>query len=465
VQCWSAGQQGTPTTTTRAQAIISFRGDGTLRPSIEAALMSSFYEEIAAHNKGAWVIHHSQKTATTVNGAAEFPAMDAAGKSAALLSQMAATSQSTLDGARVNALAKAAGLSRIELPELLRVLARQRLIEISANGDVEVLGLTSRATVQHAAEIFDEQGPTPEERASIVIAEVTSDAPVPQAQLVEFVGDEFKLAAPQCHELLVRSETVGFVDAEGENAEKLYFNGNLFRRDNLVKAKRVLESLSQAEQAKVTSIDGELARRGCIDLGTVEAALGKPLFEKLRAAGMYDVNHVANPSGEYGFVTRPAAFHKFNDPLVDDAFDLAKALVAALSYGVTQSHASRGRIEMIGALLRKLINGYSVGPATAIGEDYRVLETKGVIQVTPARSYGYTMRLLKQDIGEMALNVLITGEAASTNVIDRPLPGTMTGYVGPERTRSDFRRKQKHVPVSRRGTEDVLQALRTRGKF
>ena len=93
---------------------------------------------------------------------------------------------------------------------------------------------------------------------------------------------------------------------------------------------------------------------------------------------------------------------------------------------MTQSGASRGRIEMIGALLRKLINGFAVGPATAIGEDYRVLETKGVIQVTPGASYGYMMRLLKKDIGEMALNVLITGEAASTNVMDRPLPGTMT---------------------------------------
>ena len=142
--------------------------------------------------------------------------------------------------------------------------------------------------------------------------------------------------------------------------------------------------LSGAEQAKVAELDEKLARCGCLAVGMVEANLGKPLFEKLRAAGMYDVNHVANLSGEYGFVTRPAAFHKFNDPLVDDAFDLAKALVAALSYGMTQSAASRGRIEMIGALLRKLINGYSVGPATAIGEDYRVLETKGVIRVTPA---------------------------------------------------------------------------------
>jgi hypothetical protein len=207
------------------------------------------------------------------------------------------------------------------------------------------LGLTSRATVQHAADIFEEQYPTPEERASIALAEVTSEAPVPQAQLAEFVSDEFRLGSVQCRELLVRSETVGFVDAEGQDADKLYFNGNLFRRDNLVKARRVLDSLSAADHAKVAELDDRLARQGCLGVEVAEAILGVPLFEKLKAAGMYDVNHVANPSGEFGFVTRPAAFHKFNDPLVDDAFDLAKALVAALSYGMTQSGGYRGRIE------------------------------------------------------------------------------------------------------------------------
>jgi hypothetical protein len=266
----------------------------------------------------------------------------------------------------------------------------------------------------------------------------------------------------QAREFLIRSETVGFVDAEGRDADKLYFNGNLFRRDDLNKVKRVLDSLSTADQAKAAELDAHLGRRGCLGVEEAEKILGVPLLQKLRAAGMYDVNHVANPSGEFGFVTRPSAFHKFNDPLVDDAFDLAKLLVSALFYGMTQSGAGRGRIEMIGALLRKLIGGAPVGPATAIGEDYRVLETKGVIRVTKAVPYGYTMKLLKRDIGEMALKVLTTGEAATT-AVDRPLPGKMTGYSNPEKTRSDFRRKQ--VPASKRMTEDVLQALRTKGSF
>ena len=73
------------------------------------------------------------------------------------------------------------------------------------------------------------------------------------------------------------------------------------------------------------------------------------------------------------------------------------------------------------------------------------------------------MRLLKRDIGEMALAVLTRGETASQNVLDRPLPGKMTGFSGPEKSRYEIRKRQ--TPASKRMTHDVLTALRTRGTF
>jgi hypothetical protein len=423
--------------------------------------MSKSYKELPKRSKGAWVVHHGKKTSATINGAGEFPALDIAGKAASLLSQLAASEQSSIAKTRVEALARAAGLNpKLELPPLLDLLEKQRVIQVSKTGDVEALGLTSGSIVQHAADIFDDQTPTSEEQASIAFAELSSNAPTPSYVAQEYIGDEFKLSKKKAENFLIRTETVGFVDAEGRGVDKLYFNGNLFRRSNLEKTKKVLDSLTSADSKKVLELDERIATTGCLSVAETETVLGKALFEKLMAAGMYDVNHVANPSGEFGFVTRPSAFHKFNDPMVDDAFDLAKALVAALTYGMTQSSPGRGQIAMIGALLRKLINGYSVGPATAIGEDYKVLELRGVISVWP-ESYGYRMKLNKKDVGEMALKVLTTGEAAAANAIDRPFPGKMTDYSGPEKVRSDFRRKQ--TAPSKQMTQDVLDALRTRG--
>lgn len=426
--------------------------------------MSGIYDGISVKNKGAWIVHHSQKTSATVNGAAEFPAFDAAGKASALLSQLAESEQCTIEKLRVDALAKAAGLNPLtELGALLDILSAQRLIDKSAAGDVAVLGLTTNATVQHAAAIFEQQQPTTEERASIALAELTSDEPIPFSMAQEKISDEFQLPSTATQDFLARSETVGFVDAEGGGSDKLFFNGNLFRRDNLTKVTRVLSSLSSADQARTAQFDEYLKGKGCVPIAEADRQLGADLFGKLRSAGMYDINHISNPSGDHGFVTRPAAFNKFNDPLVDDAFDLAKALVAALTYGMTLSGSGRGQIQMISALLQKLISGRSVGPATAIGEDYRVLETKGVVRVTRAFGSRFQMRLLKKDIGQMALAVLTTGEAATENAAHRLLPGRMEGYSGPETTRSSFRQKQ--VPSSKKLTYDVLSVLRTEGGF
>lgn len=428
---------------------------------------STFYGSISAKHKGAWVVHHGQKTSSTMAGSAEFPALDTAGKAASLLSQLSASNEeASVSKPRLDALSKAAGLNPIlETPSLINILARQRLVDVGSDGGVVVLGLTSSVTVQHAAAIFESQQPSDEERATIALAEVTSDAPVDARRTTEFISDEFKLSSHRVEEVLARSETMGFVDAEGTAGDKLLFNGNLFRKDNVAKTKRVLDSLKPHEVSLISELDERLAKAGCLPFAEVERHLSVDLLAKLRAAGMYDVNFVSNAAGQTGFVTKPAAFHKFNDPVSDDAFDLAKALVAALSYGMSQSAPGRGRIDMIGALLRKLNSGQEVGPATAIGEDYRILETKGVLKVNKApKGYGYNMRLLKRDVGTMAYNVLITGETAAGASLDRPLPGNIISYSGPEASRWNFRQREQK-PVSKRQTQDVLEALRTTGNF
>lgn len=424
--------------------------------------MLSIYDKIPKAVKGAWVVHHGQKTSGTIGAGAQFPSLEAAGKAASLLSQFAASDQLTVEKDRVDAFAKAAGInSKMELPALLDMLRRRRVIDIGASGDVECLGLTSAGAVQHAYDLFEAEGPTAEERAVIALAEITSQAPLNHPTTQQRLSDEFAIPSSKSAELLRTSETVGFVDAEGRGQDKLYFNGNLFRRDNIAKVKRVIDLLSTSDAMKVTELDHMLERSGCVPVEKTEFVLGVHLFEKLKAAGMYDVNIVANSDGEYGFVTKPAAFHKFNDPMSDDAFDLAKTLVSALTYGMTLSSAGRGKIEFIRALLNKLISGQTVGPATAIGEDYRILELKGVVRVARGPRFGFNMKLLKRDIGEMALSVLTTGEAASVNSLSNVLPGSMLGYSGPERSRTDFRRNQ--LEPSRRSTEDLLQALRQEG--
>lgn len=406
---------------------------------------------------GAWIVHHGRKVAQDVHGASEFPAIDESAKTADLLSRLATNEQEVLSHEEVNALARSARLNpRTELQHLLTLLEGKRLIERNDNG-IEVIGITTRGALSHSANIFREAEPTKEEVAAITLAEMTSERPVSRREASEFIGDTHTMTNADATSFLDRSHQIGFVDAEGKDDDCLLFNGNLFRKDNIMKTSVVLNSLSSQDQTKVTEFDNLLKAEGCINVQRAETILGAALFDKIKAAGIYDLNTVSNDNGENVYITSPGAFHKYVNPLVDDCFDMAKALVAALTYGIQERSSSQGRIVSVQALLNKLISGQSVGPASAIGQDYRVLELNRVVKTTRiGQGSRFTMRLLKKDIGELALQVLTTGNANDTSITLPNAP--MNLYIGPEESRFSTRKKQSEL--SKKGTYDILSALR-----
>jgi hypothetical protein len=410
---------------------------------------------------GAWVIPHGRKLALDANGPAEFPAIDETAKAATLLVKLGQASQTVIPKSEVRAIAVASGLNpRHELNGLLRVLEKKRLIDQSVD-EVSVLGVTTRGSLGYAADMFNEAEPTQYEQASLSLAEIASVAPVRRSDASRQIGDVHYLTKAQVGDFLNRAEQIGFVDKEGDGEDPLLFNGNLFRRDSVAKTQRVLASPTEADQMLVNEIREKLAKSGCLSIVDVERVLSKPLFEKLVAAGVYDLNQVTNEQGIHGYVTSPSAFHKFVDPMVDDCFDMAKSLVAALTYGMTCRSSSSGRISMLPALLGKLIGGGEIGPATAIGQDYRVLEVNRVVKLRPDATYPnrFFMKLLKKEVGELALalDVLTQGNAYAQSLAALP-SAPMSGYVGPEESRISVRKRQS--PMSKRTTRDVLEAVR-----
>jgi len=408
---------------------------------------------------GAWVIHHGRKLVLDANGSAEFPAIDEAAKAATLLTKLGQTSQAVIPAAEVRAIAVASGLNpRYELSSLLQILEGKRLIQQSSN-EVSVLGVTTRGSLIHAADMYEEAEPNKFEKASVALAEIASSAPVRRSEVSEKIGDEHRLASAEVNDFLNRAEEIGFVDKEGEGADRLLFNGNLFRRDNVAKSRKVLDSLTESERRLVTQIGEELAKYGCLSDRRVETVLSGPLFEKLVAAGVYDLNQVTNEQGSHVYVTSPSAFHKFVDPMIDDCFDMAKSLVAALSYGMKERLSGHGRIDILPKLLGNLIDGKEVGSATAIGQDYRVLEVNRVVKLRPDSRYSnrYYMKLLKKEVGQLALQVLTQGNASAQTLTDFP-SAPMAGYIGPEDSRTSVRKRQSKP--SKRTTLDVLEAVR-----
>ena len=413
--------------------------------------------------KGSWLIHHTNKLQGVTNQTG-YEKTFLAGKAGILLSAISSNNQVTVNNDRLTVLAKAANINTtFELPKLIEVLQQQRLID-TASGGIAVLGVTTAKTLQHTSDIFDALAPGSTEVASIALAELASIEPVLASQVAVKLADFYKLGKAEISQLMLEAEQVGFVDAEKLSAaESLLFNGNLFRRETTKKIKAVLDSLTSVEQAKLNELTETLKKQACVDTDFANKVLGEQLFKKVTAIGLFDISVVSNSTEDVGFLTLPSAFSKYSNSMVDDAFDLAKAFVSSVTYGMTKSSYARGQIQMVDALLSALVRGESVGPVNAIAQDYKVLELKGVVEVktgTKKNRTGPMLRLLKTEVGELALQAIRQGDVSEHSLSSLP-SAAITTFSGPEHNREKMRRAQ--TKISPKATNDMLSILRTGG--
>jgi len=413
--------------------------------------------------KGAWLVHHTSKL-QKVDTQANYENIFLAGKSGILLSSISASKQNSLTNKKLETLAQASNISiKFELPELLKTLSKHGLVEISLSG-VDVLGITGSATLDHVADIFEHSNPSISESAALEISEISSIHPQEKKDIHTNISDIFSIDSRSANELFSDSEKIGFVDVEKiDDQHCIYFNGNLFRREETRKINAVLSSLSSAEQTKLNEFNDMIQKTACISVQDAQRRLGGQLFSKISAIGLYDINVVSNNHEEVGYITRPSAFSKYSNSIIEDAFDLAKAFVSSLTYGMTRSSYSRGQITMISRLLEVLVSGGWVGPVDAIGEDYKILELKHVVEVKWGNRKGrtgYNMRLLKKEVGELALKAITCGDVSEQSLINFP-SATVSKFISPEENREKIRRRQ--IMRSPKSTNDMLMVLRTGG--
>jgi hypothetical protein len=416
--------------------------------------------------KGSWLIHHTDKL-QSVRSQSGFEKTYLSGKSGILLSAISSNNEITISNQRLDTLAQASNINVLtELPIIIDLLKKKELIDVAGNG-IAILGVTTSSALQHTSDIFDSLQPTSQENAAIGLAERASLEPIKSSEALEELADAYSLNRAEITEVLFNSEQIGFVDVENlGGSEKLLFNGNLFRRETAKKVKAVLDSLSSDEQSKLTEANGIIRKQACVPLEIIKNILGDKLFSKVSEIGLFDINVVSNSIENVGFITLPSAFSKFSsNSMVDDPFDLAKAFISSITYGMTKSSYERGQIQMVDKLLSTLVRGESIGPVAAIGEDYKILEKKGVVQVEigskRSRSgnirTGLMMKLLKKEVGELALQAIRQGDVSERSL--NLLPNVaVTNFSGPEYNREIIRRKQREE--SPRATNDMLSALR-----
>jgi hypothetical protein len=357
---------------------------------------------------------------------------------------------------RVRALAATNGLKRHEVPGLLSELEKIGAVQVSETG-IAVLGITQANLFKQASALFEEQEPTKIDMAAIELAEMASHAPVAQDEVSEELSDTFRLSINETIDLFDLSKKIGFVDYEQLGEQLLLFNGSLFKRDGISKAKTILDALTADERQNLLDADSKLDSMGCLPEEIVQRILGPSLWHRLHQIGYFQVSTVTNERGSTKFVTKPSALVKYVPGGLGDMHDDAKALASSLTYGILKSDPVRGKImtpdKLIGAMLSR---GYVEGWAKAIIQDYQVLERKGVVE-TSKTDRGYRLTLNKPEVGQMARDLILKGDAteASAAAVVGHQPVT---FAGPEAARTAERLKE--VPETWRSSSLALATLR-----
>lgn len=406
---------------------------------------------------GGWLLHHDQKLLNART--TEFENIAVAGRASRLLSVISREQAWSVEQPRVVELARSIGIRRHEVDGLLGELQGHGLIERGQAG-VSVLGVSQAQLLKHAAEIFESQEPLGIEMASIDLAERGSHTPVRRSDCAEELSDTYKLGRQELEDLFRQSEHIGFIDYELTGEDRLYFNGSLFKRDQAEKARRIFDTLSQDERQKLLDIEQLFNRHGCLHVSLVHDRIGPILWSKLHQIGYFEVSVVTNEHGPNEFVTKPEALTKFIPGGLADMLDDAKALASSLAYGIMNSTDARGRIRDPSVLIGVLIErGYVEGRASALRSDYHILERRGVVQVTDTPR-GHRLTLLKKEVGEMARDLLLRGDASGP-AIEHATRSSAASYVGPEVSRTAERRKD--IPDAKSSMRKSLNILRGSG--
>mgnify|MGYP001174819855 CR=1 FL=1 len=422
-----------------------------------------------AKTKGAWLLAQSKNLdAFSGPGAARLENISYSGKVGRLYNLLRRQSDEantfTISSQIVNYACQLNGIDKPARQMGLQILKDAGRIDTTKDGSVAVLGATTQAVLETTVEIFDEQGPTSDEQAILDLSERVSGKPLRRSEAEEYISDTHRISKADTTSLVDLSKVTALIDEEGERGHGILFNSHTFRDGHYAqKAYRVLENLKADERARLSEVQEKLRQRGALYDMDVQTMLGADLYKRLISVGLFDRMEVSNSTESVGFVASPNDFQKFGRPFEEDPIDDAKALIASLTYGQTRSSYTRGHITMPEALIKALVRGDELaaraGGIRAIGEDYRELEARQVVEVIKKSSGRFTMRLLKKDVGELALTIVRGGAAAQEAVLMDGSPAR--AFKGPHAARKEVR--ERNDIADRRFVHDALDRLRSGG--
>lgn len=322
--------------------------------------------------------------------------------------------------------------------------------------------LDYEAVLSATSALFRSLDPTEEERAVIQIVDLGAQMPQLKSEVHAAVNIGNEDVVARASELAKAYKIVNVLEGPGVAEPVIY--SPLIWGDNIAKAGKALSHLGSNRRETLlelidlirlyqgmpmTNAENWAAQQGEPDLVTFAIGLG--LLDKTQIS--------SGDGGVREFLTTPHIYGELAATQGKDVCDRIRLFLDSIRHGEHYGNWYTGRISDPAVLLSKLVNSGQIGPCTAIGRDYQLVEKAGIVNVKPSANKPgqFVMQLVQGDTVRLVRDIVAQKSTLSggSNTISGAC--NQSGFVSAEASRAKLGEQPQRV---REAEQEMLRQLR-----
>lgn len=425
--------------------------------------------------KGSWIINtikHTTGVRTDTVELNDLEVTERAGKAGILLGKLLVDKQEIIDGKKLSVFARTANISPDAIKTYAEILKKFGQVDFKLDkfgnvSELEIYCLSIEEAIKTASSIFDYYEPDEIERGNLESLKTTFELPVSREELIDILTSQSGISEKNIYEILELESTFSLIKKEQIENSDIYYNEYAFASDGY-KIAKAIASLPERQRNDVNFVMEQVKQSQGFLADNLIKIINPDIITMMEGVGLLDGIAVNSDFGEAVFYTTPQLIGPGIGTwkISTDVFNHAKLLLSSLRYGEYKSISSRGAIYTSSKMMNivnKLLRGQWVGPCTAIGEDYKLLEMDGVISVQKHNGM-YKMKLRQLEVGKLVKQMLeynmVVNDSANEIDVFNNLP---TSYIAPEERRKAIQ-ADRTAPV-KNIQERFIASIRTGGVF
>ncbi len=287
--------------------------------------------------------------------------------------------------------------------------------------------------------------PTEEERVVLGIVELGIRMPQLKSDVLNHFGLGKDETVERALSLAEEYKIVRVGDGgggKGRGSEPIVYSP-LIWGDNIGKAGRALSHLSANKRAILLElIDRVRQYQGLPYEQAKEWAEGEgepDIIEFAARIGLVDRTVITVAEGEQNsFITTPHLYGELAATQGKDVCDRIRLFLDSIRHGQHYGKWYTGRIVDPAALLGKLVDKGQIGPCTAIGQDYQLVERAGIVNVKPStiRKGQFVMKVVQEDTIELVRDIVSQTNWGGGSTSIRTHACGQNNFISSEETRA-----------------------------